>query len=230
MAELQEPLRGEDVGVRVGGGGVDADDVRGELVDPDGLLVQVTLQGAEGGAGAETAEPVGEPVVVGVRGQHGFAEEGGEGALVLRDPRLDMVEAVVSLGDEEEEPDGQDIARGERAFPVERGGKVAVQGGRQVQMLEGGPQDGEVGQGFHAQQARFGGAHSSSLPTSFIPENHLQHERTVRSSVSQPGTIATRSPRTGWRRSRSGSSSRAASWPSRQGDTQQPAPAPSNGS
>jgi len=95
VAKLQEPLRGQDVGVRVGGRGVDADDLRGELVDADGLLVQVTLQGAEGGAGAESGEPVSEPVVVGVCGQDGFAEEGGEGALTLRDPRLDVVEAVV---------------------------------------------------------------------------------------------------------------------------------------
>ena len=49
VAELQEPLLGQDVGVGVGGGGVDADEVGGELVDADGLLVQVALQGGEGG-------------------------------------------------------------------------------------------------------------------------------------------------------------------------------------
>ena len=48
VAELQEPLLGQDVGVGVGGGGVDADEVGGELVDADGLLVQVALQGGEG--------------------------------------------------------------------------------------------------------------------------------------------------------------------------------------
>ena len=84
---------------------------------------------------------------------------------MLGDPGLDVVEAVVALGDEEEEPDGQDLARGERAFPVERGGEVAVQGGGQVQTLEGGPQDGQVGHGFDTQQAGFGGVHPSSLPT-----------------------------------------------------------------
>ena len=99
--------------------------------------------------GEMIAEPVSEPVVVGIGGQDGFAEEGGESALTLRDPRLDVVEAVVPSGDEEEQPNGEDIARGERAFPVKRGGKVAVQGGRQVQTLENGPQDGEVGHGFH---------------------------------------------------------------------------------
>jgi hypothetical protein len=108
---------------------------------------------------------------VGVRGQDALAQEGGEGALVLGDPRLDVVEAVVPLRDEEEEPDGQDLARGERALPVERGGEVAVEGGRQVQTLEGGPQDGEVGHGFHTHKAGFGGVHPSTLPASHIPHS-----------------------------------------------------------
>lgn len=45
---------------------------------------------------------------------------------MLRDPRLDVVETVVPPGDEEEEPDGQDVTRGERAFPVERGHGVQL--------------------------------------------------------------------------------------------------------
>ncbi len=90
-----------------------------------------------------------------------------------------MVEAVVASGDDEEEPDGQNLARGERSLPVERGGEVAVQRGRQVQALEGGPQDGEVGHDFHAEQPGFGGVHPAKLPTPTIPENHPEHERTV---------------------------------------------------
>jgi hypothetical protein len=107
VAELQESLLGEDRGVGVGGSGVDADEVGWELVDADGLLAQVPLQGAEGGASTESSEPIGEPVVVGVGGPDALAQEGGEGALVLGDPGLDVVEAVVPLRDEEEEPDGQ---------------------------------------------------------------------------------------------------------------------------
>ena len=102
MAELQEPLLGQDIGVGVGRGGVDADEVGGELVDADGLLVQVSLHGTKGGTNAEPGEPVGEPVVMGVGGQDGFAQQGGEGALVLGDPRLDVVEAMVPLRDDEE--------------------------------------------------------------------------------------------------------------------------------
>jgi hypothetical protein len=44
-------------------------------------------------AGAEPAEPVD----VGVGREDGFAREGAEGALVLADPGLDKVEAVVAL-------------------------------------------------------------------------------------------------------------------------------------
>src|SRR3954467_12594369 len=73
VAELQEPLLGEDRGIGVGGGGVDADEVGGELVDADGLLAQVPLQGAEGGARAESRAQPGAPVVVDVGGPHGPA-------------------------------------------------------------------------------------------------------------------------------------------------------------
>jgi hypothetical protein len=149
------------------------------LVDPDGVLVQVAFQGGEGVAAAEPGEPVGEAVVVGVGGPDGFAQQCGEDALVLGDPGLDVVEAMISLGDEEEEPDGQDLTGGKRAFPVGRGREVTVQDGRQVQALEGGPQDGQVGHGLHTQQAGLAGIHSSRLPTAAFPENLPEHERTL---------------------------------------------------
>src|ERR1019366_6491468 len=115
--------------------------------------------------------------------ENDLAQEGGESALVLLDPRLDVVEAMVPLRDDEEEPDGQHFAWGERAFPVQRGGEMAVQDGGQIQTLQGGPQDGEVGHDFDTQQTRFGGVHPSSLLTPPIPENHPKHERTVCSGV-----------------------------------------------
>ena len=77
---------------------------------------------------------------------------------MLVDPGLDVVEAVVGLRHEEEKPNGENLAGGQRTFPVERGREVAVQGGRQVQALQRGPQDGQVSHNFDAQQARFGGA------------------------------------------------------------------------
>src|SRR5439155_3438825 len=98
---------------------------------------------------------------------------------VLGDPGLDVVEAVVALRDEEEQPEGQDLARAERPFPVGRGREVAVQGGDQIKALQGGPQDGQVGHGFDAHQVGFGGIHPSVLPTSPFLENHPEHERTA---------------------------------------------------
>jgi len=111
--------------------------------------------------------------------QDRVTQESGQGARVVRDPGLDVVEAVVAPGDDEEEPDGQNLARGERPLPVGRGGEGAVQRGRQVQALEGGPQDGQVGHDFHAEQPGFAGVHPAKLPTPTIPGNHPEHERTV---------------------------------------------------
>jgi hypothetical protein len=59
---------------------------------------------------AQPGEPVGEAVVVGTGGPDRFTQQGGEDALVLGDPGLDVVEAVIPLGDEEQEPDGEDLA------------------------------------------------------------------------------------------------------------------------
>jgi hypothetical protein len=42
---------------------------------------------------------------------------------------------VVALGEEEEEPDGEDLAGGGRPLPVKGSREVAVQGGGQVQAL-----------------------------------------------------------------------------------------------
>jgi len=88
------------------------------LVDADGVLVQVALQGGERAAAAEPGEPVGEAIVVRVGRHDRFAEQGGQDALVLSDPGLDVVEAVIAVRDDEQEPNGQDLARSQRAFPV----------------------------------------------------------------------------------------------------------------
>ncbi|QJW95878.1 hypothetical protein [Frigoriglobus tundricola] len=102
MTELQEPLLGEDVGVGVGGGGVDADKVGGQFVDPNGLLIEVAFDGVEGVTITESCQPVGQAVVVKVGGHDGFSEESGQCGLVLIDPGLDVVEAMVTLRDDEE--------------------------------------------------------------------------------------------------------------------------------
>ena len=112
-------------------------------------------------------------------GQDFFAQQGRESAVVLGDEGLDVVEAVVALREDEQQPNGQNLAWRERPFPVARHGKVTVQRGRQVQTLERAPQDRQVGKNFDTQQAGFGGAHPSVLPTSPFPENHHGSERTA---------------------------------------------------
>jgi hypothetical protein len=102
VAELQESLLGQHVGVRVGGGGVDADGAGGKLINSDGLLVEVAFEVGEGVVGPQPGEAVGETVVVEVEGENDLAQEGGEGAVVLLSPGVDVIEAVVALGDEEE--------------------------------------------------------------------------------------------------------------------------------
>ena len=179
VAELHQPLLGQHISVGVGGGRVVTNRVGGELVDADGLLVQFPFQDAKGVVAAEPVEPVGEPVIMESDGQDPFAQQGREGAVVLGHPGFDVVEAVVALREEEQQPDSQHLTRGERAFPVGRGGEVAVQGGGQVKTLQGGPQDGQVGNDFDTQQAGFSGVHPSFLPRSPFPENHPEHERTA---------------------------------------------------
>ena len=106
-----------------------------------------------------------------VGGPDALAQEGRESLLVLGDPGLDVVEAVVPLRDEKEEPDGQNLTRCEWTLPVERCGEVTVEDGRQVEPLEGGPQDGEVGHGFDTHDAGVGDIHPARLPASHIPHS-----------------------------------------------------------
>src|SRR5262245_36586810 len=114
-----------------------------------------------------------------VHRQDGFAQQGGEGALVLSDPGLDMVEAVVALRDDEQQPGSHHLARAEWTLPVQRGWDVAVQRARHVQQLQLSPDDRQLSYDFDTQQAGFGCLHPSFLRSSSIPDNHAEHERTA---------------------------------------------------
>jgi len=172
-------LCGEYGGIGVDGGGVDANEVRGELVDADGLPVELEFESGEVVAISESVEEVGESVVVGVSRQDGLAEKSGEGEMVLLDPRFDVIETMIALGDDEEKPEGEDIGGGEVAGPVERSGKMASEGSEEVDPLEMRPKDGQVGDRFDAEQAGFAGVHPVKLRTNPIPDNAPEHERTV---------------------------------------------------
>ena len=84
----------------VGGGG--ADTVGGQLVDANGLPVEIAFDGAGGIIGAESGRTVGRAGVVKVGRQNGLGQESGPCGGVLFDPGRDVVEAVVALRDDEE--------------------------------------------------------------------------------------------------------------------------------
>ena len=133
------------------------------MVNADGLLVEVAFEAGEGVVGPQSGQAVRESVVVEVDGKHDLAQEGGEGALVKLDPRVNVMEAVVALGDHKEQPNGEHFPRRERALPVQRGREMPIQSGRQFQTLQGRPQDRQVGHDFDTEQAGVGWVHPFSL-------------------------------------------------------------------
>ena len=106
VTELDQPLFGLDIGISGGGGGVDANEVRREVVNADGVLVEVGLEVLPGIILRQGIEEVGEAVVVEIEGADGLAEEGREGVKVLLGPRLEMAETVVTLRGDEDQPGG----------------------------------------------------------------------------------------------------------------------------
>jgi len=108
------------------------------------VAVEVGLEGVEGFSQGEAVEDVGEPVVVEVQGAEGLAEAGLDSEGVLLCPGLEFVEAVVGLGGEEDEPDTDDLAEGEVAFPEVVGREMAVEQLRHPQALQIGKQDRDV--------------------------------------------------------------------------------------
>jgi hypothetical protein len=79
VAELEEAEFGENLDVGAGGGGIDAEEVRVEVVNADGVAVEVSLGVLPGAVKGEVVEDVGEAVVVEVEGSNGLAQAGREG-------------------------------------------------------------------------------------------------------------------------------------------------------
>ena len=105
-----------------------------------------------------------------VDGENGFAQESGEGAVVVLDPGGDVIEAVVALGDDKEEPEGKHVSGREGALPVQGGWEMAIERGWQLQALQDGPEDGEVAYDFDTQQAGVVGVHPFRLQGPTIRE------------------------------------------------------------
>src|ERR1700678_2309636 len=81
------------------------------------------------------------------------------------DPGFDVVETVILLGEDEEFPDGQHFANRERPFPGLRWRQQAVAAVDKVDLLQAGPDDGQIGNGFDAHQVWLGCVHPAILRT-----------------------------------------------------------------
>ena len=162
MAELQQAVLREDLGVGVGGGGVDAEQGRGEVVDADGVPVEVASKACQGVGWARASRTVGEAVVVEVQRPHGLAQAGLKGEQVLFDPGKEVVEAVVALGGEQDEPDTDDLAEGALPLPEMVRREVAVEELGHLQALQGSEQNGNVVHPFDAEHTRRCSVHGLS--------------------------------------------------------------------
>ncbi|WP_143393780.1 hypothetical protein [Fimbriiglobus ruber] len=139
-----------------------------KLVDANGVSVEIRLKGGPGVVGTQPTQPVGQPIIVDVRGDNGFAQQRTEDPLVLCDPGFDVVETGIGVGQDKEKPDGQNVRRCERPLPVEGSGKVPLQVGQQVEPLDVCPQDGQVRDAFGTGQAGLGGAHVPIYPNPLL--------------------------------------------------------------
>src|SRR5207253_1332762 len=97
VAELDEPPFVENLGVAVGGAGIDAKKARIEVVNADGVLVEVGLGVMPGTRHREPVEHVGKAIVLEVKGANGLAQAGLQGVEVGCNPGLNLVEAMVTL-------------------------------------------------------------------------------------------------------------------------------------
>jgi hypothetical protein len=87
VTELDDALLGDDLGVGAGGGGIDAEDRGGQVVDAKGVAVEIDLERQPVLGLGQGVEDVGEPVIVEVEGSDGLAQDGLEGEEVLLYPR-----------------------------------------------------------------------------------------------------------------------------------------------
>jgi hypothetical protein len=125
--ELDVALFIDNLGVAVSGAGIDAKNVRVEVVNPNGVLVEVRFSVWPGISDTEAVEDVGEAIVLEVQRANGLAETGLQGMEVGSNPGLNLIEAMVALGSDEGEPDADDLSEGQLAFPAVPGGEVAIE-------------------------------------------------------------------------------------------------------
>jgi hypothetical protein len=162
VAELQQAVLGEDLGIGGRRSGVDAEQGRGEVINADGVAVEVGLEGLPGRGLGQGVEDVGEAVIMEVQRPQGLSQAGLKGQQMLFDPGKEVVEAVVALAGEEDEPDTDDLAEGEISLPEMVRREVAVEKLGHLQAFQGGEQNGEIVHAFDAEHTRSYSVHGLS--------------------------------------------------------------------
>jgi hypothetical protein len=99
------------------------------------------------------------------------------------DPGEEVVEAVVALAGEEDEPDTDDLAEGELPLPEMVRREVAIEKLGHLQALQGGEQNGEIVHLFDAEHPRRCSVHGLSYrplsPFREVPLSFSEREVTI---------------------------------------------------
>ena len=114
-------------GVSAGGGGVHPHGLSRQRVDPHQARVEILLKRRPDGGLVQGIEDVGQAIVVEVLGPHRLAQASRQHLQAIGGPILELVEPMVTGGDDVGQPDGNDFTLGQFAGPVAVGGKVLVQ-------------------------------------------------------------------------------------------------------
>jgi hypothetical protein len=112
VPELQESVLGDGV-IPTTGGGVESDPVDGQGIDVTVGLPEVGFQGLPGGRVGESLEDQGQAVVGELDGANRLAQECLEGVLESLGPGLDGRFAMVGVGEDVSDPDGDEPSIGE---------------------------------------------------------------------------------------------------------------------
>jgi hypothetical protein len=158
VAELHESVLAGGV-IATTGGGVESDPVDGQSIDVAVGLPEVGFEGLPGGGVGEPLEDQGQAVVGELDGTNRLSQESFEGVLESLGPGLDGGFAMVGLGEDVNDPDGDEPSVGEPL--VERvGWEMAVEDLGELEFLEEGQEEGHVIDTFVGQFE--GGVHGCS--------------------------------------------------------------------
>jgi hypothetical protein len=134
MAELHQTVVGEGV-IAATGGGVEPDPLDGQGIDVTVGLPEVGFEGLPGVRVGESLEDQGQAVVGELDGSNRLSQDGLEGVLESLGPSLDGGFAMVGLGENVSDPDGDEPSVGE-SLVEGVGWEMTVEDLRELEVLE----------------------------------------------------------------------------------------------